>query len=61
MNELKIQMWVTNYVMFTGSNDMFDIDEMNLLINDFKDLLNEDEQKRAIGLLKREYDTLGFY
>lgn len=55
MNELKIQAWIVRYM-----SDPFSFDEMNEIINDFNYELTHLEQRRAIGLLRREYDALGF-
>ena len=55
MDELKIQLWIVRYM-----SDPFSFEEMNEVINDYHDLMNIYEQKRAIGLLRREYDALGF-
>lgn len=55
MDELKIQLWIVRYM-----SDPFSFEEMNEIINDYYDLMNIYEQKRAIGLLRREYDALGF-
>jgi hypothetical protein len=41
-------------------SDPFSLNEMNEIINDFHYELTDLEQRRAIGLLRREYDALGF-
>ncbi len=53
MDELKIQCWIVRYM-----SDPFQVDEMNDIINDFHYELTHLEQRRAIGLLRREYDAL---
>lgn len=55
MDELKIQYWIVRYM-----SDPFTFNEMNEIINDFNYELTDLEQRRAIGLLRREYDALGF-
>ena len=55
MDELKIQYWIVRYM-----SDPFSFSEMNEIINDFYYELTHLEQRRAIGLLRREYDALGF-
>ena len=55
MDELKIQYWIVRYM-----SDPFSLNEMNEIINDFYYELTHLEQRRAIGLLRSEYDTLGF-
>ena len=55
MDELKIQYWIVRYM-----SDPFTFNKMNEIINDFNYELTDLEQRRAIGLLRREYDALGF-
>ena len=55
MDELKIQYWIVRYM-----SDPFSLNEMNEIINDFYYELTHLEQRRAIGLLRCEYDALGF-
>lgn len=55
MDELKIQAWIVRYM-----SDPFMLHDMNEVINDFNYELTCLEQRRAIGLLRREYDALGF-
>jgi len=55
MDELKIQYWIVRYM-----SDPFSLNEMNEIINDFYYELTHLEQRRAIGLLRSEYDALGF-
>ena len=55
MDELKIQYWIVRYM-----SDPFSLNEMNEVINDFHYELTHLEQRRAIGLLRREYDALGY-